>query len=230
MMASSESEIIFPKALFDYECFEHKAILEDITYVWEALIQLQGYIATYVAAPHHRKNVDIMQGAVVGTDVVLGADVVIEPHVYIKGPALIGDRTIIRHCAYVRENVIIGKDCVIGNSTEVKNSIVMDGARASHWNYIGDSIIGLKVNLGAGTKLSNSKITDTEIRVHTLDGQTYATGLRKLGAIIGDETQIGCNVVLNPGTILGKGCLVYPLVPIRGTYAHREVIKNMRDV
>ena len=146
-----------------------------------------------------------------------------------NGPAIVGDRTVVRHCAYIRENVIIGEDCIIGNATEVKHSIVMNGVRAGHWNYIGDSILGFNVNLGAGVKLANSKITDTDIMVRNLDGKIYTTGLRKLGAITGDDTQIGCNAVLNPGTILGKGCLVYPVLSVQGTHFHHEVIKSMRD-
>ncbi len=225
MAPSTESGMLFPKELFDYERFEHKALFEGIGYVWEALTRLGDYIAAYLERPHHHGRATVMEGAIVGADVVLGADVVVEPHTYIKGPALIGDRTLIRHGAYIREHVIIGRDCVVGNSTEVKHSILMDGAKASHWNYVGDSIIGFHVNLGAGVKLSNRKITDAEIAVRDIAGQPYATGLRKLGAIIGDETQIGSNAVLNPGVILGKGCLVYPLVSVRGTYPHRQVIK-----
>jgi NDP-sugar pyrophosphorylase family protein len=228
-MRNTTLDVIFPEALFDYECFEHKGLFANVCYVWEALLLLKDYIATYLPRPRHQKNVEIMQSAIVGPDVVLGADVVIEPHVYIKGPAIVGDRTVIRHCAYVRENVIIGEDCIIGNATEVKHSIVMNGVRAGHWNYIGDSILGFNVNLGAGVKLANSKITDTDIMVRNLDGKIYTTGLRKLGAITGDDTQIGCNAVLNPGTILGKGCLVYPVLSVQGTHFHHEVIKSMRD-
>ena len=102
----------------------------------------------------------------------------------------------------------------------------MDGARASHWNYIGDSILGFGVNLGAGTKLSNRKITSTDVSVRDLDGKQYSTGLQKLGAIIGDGTQIGCNAVLNPGTLLGKRCLVYALVSARGTHPHDRIIRE----
>ena len=226
MSTDAKSGLLFPEELFEYGGFEHQGLFEGIGYVWEALIRLPDYVTAYLEKSHHQHRANIMGGAIVGPDVVLGAGVVIEPHVYIKGPALIGDGTLIRHGAYIREYVIIGRDCIIGHSTEVKHSILMDGAKASHWNYVGDSIIGLHVNLGAGVKLSNQKITDTEITVRDTEGKPYATGLQKLGAIIGDETQIGCNAVLNPGTLLGKGCLVYPLVSVRGTYPHRQVIKT----
>jgi UDP-N-acetylglucosamine diphosphorylase / glucose-1-phosphate thymidylyltransferase / UDP-N-acetylgalactosamine diphosphorylase / glucosamine-1-phosphate N-acetyltransferase / galactosamine-1-phosphate N-acetyltransferase len=219
------SDQLSPESLFDYQRFEHHALFEGIAYVWDALKRLADYIEQYLKNPHQRNDVTIMPGAVVEPNVVFGADVTVEPHVYIKGPAIIGDRTEIRHGAYIRENVIVGRDCIIGNTTEVKHSIIMDGARASHWNYIGDSIVGFGVNLGAGVKLSNKKITNTEIKIRDTDGNAYATGLLKLGAIIGDETQIGCNAVLNPGTLLGKRCLVYPLVSAFGTYSHGKVIK-----
>ena len=226
------SGMIFPEELFDFdttscgESFEHQGLFEGIGYVWEALARLASYIETYLEKSLHQHNANIMPGAIVGPHVVLGADVTVEPHVYIKGPALIGDRTEIRHGTYIRENVIIGRDCVIGKSAEIKHAIVMDGAKASHWNYVGDSILGFDVNLGAGVKLSNKKITNDEIRIRDIDGTVYQTGLQKLGAIIGDGTQIGCNAVLNPGILLGKRCLVYPLTSVRQTYFHNEVIKR----
>ena len=224
-MTNTELGMLFPEALFEYEGFEHKALLEGVHYVWEILMQLEGYIVAHTAERQHQPDVQIMPGAIVNPHVVLGAGVVVEPHAYIKGPAIIGDRTVVRHGAYIRENVLIGSDCVVGNTTEVKHSLFMDGAKASHWNYVGDSIVGFGVNLGAGVKLSNQKITRTEVIVRDIDGKRCATGLGKLGAIIGDETQIGCNAVLNPGTILGKRCLVYPLVSVQGTHLHDEVIK-----
>ena len=230
MMTNNELDVIFPEALFDYEHFEHKHLFANACYVWEALLLLKDYIAKYIVRPRRQKSVDIMQGAIVGPDVVLGTGVVIEPHVYIKGPAIIGDRTVIRHCAYVRENVIIGEDCVIGYSTEIKHSIVMNGTRAGHCNYVGDSIIGFNTNLGAGVKFANRKITDTDVIARNLDGKIYSTGIRKLGAITGDDTQIGCNTVLNPGTLLGRGCLVYPVLSVQGTHTHREVIKSTSEV
>ena len=224
-MTNTGSGLIFPQVLFDYERFAHKALFEGVGYVWEVLTRLEAYIAARVGGPC-QPRVTIMPGAIVSPDVVFGVDVVVEPHAYIKGPAIIGDRTVIRHCAYIRENVVVGNDCVIGNATEIKHSILMDRGRASHWNYIGDSIVGFGVNLGAGVKLSNRKITDSEVIVRDIDEEIYGTGLRKLGGIIGDQTQIGCNAVLNPGVLLGKRCLVYPLVSVRGTYQHDQLIRS----
>lgn len=132
----------------------------------------------------------------------------VEAFSYIKGPAFFSEKTQIRHGAYVRGGVYTGKNCVIGHTTEVKNSIFFREAKAAHFAYVGDSILGSKVNLGAGTKLANLKFTKKEVNFY-LEGNLIKTGLRKLGAILGDNCQTGCNVVLQPGTLLGKGCIVF---------------------
>lgn len=226
MSVNSKLDIAFPNALFEITRFEHRELFEKDVCAWQALLKLEKYIKTKLEQSASSPSANIMEGAVVDQNVILGQNVVIEPHAYVKGPAIIGDETEIRHGAYVRGNVVIGRDCIIGNATEVKHAILMDGARASHWNYIGDSILGRNVNLGAGTKLSNKKLMATDISIQDLNGKQYPTGLSRLGAIIGDGTQIGCNTVLNPGTLLGKRCVVYPLVSARGTYAHNQVIKK----
>ena len=214
-----------PNVLFNLEHFSHKPLFEGVDYAWEALKRLAAYIAALLREAQPCTQVTVMPGAVVEPNVLFGEGVIVEPHTYVKGPSLIGARTVIRHGAYIRGNAIIGEDCIIGNATEVKHAVLMDGVRASHWNYIGDSIVGFGVNIGAGAKLSNRKITDTEIVVKDAEGNRYPTGLTKLGGIIGDETQIGCNAVLNPGTVLGKRCLVYPLTSVRGVHAPGQVIK-----
>ncbi len=225
-MPAHSRGIVFPEALFELARFEHRELFDGDVYVWEVLLQLEEYITGKVAKLSSSPGAHVMQGAVVGQDVILGKNVVVEPNAYIKGPAIIGDGAEIRHGAYVRDHAVIGRNCIIGHSTEVKHSILMDGVSVSHWNYIGDSILGSDVNLGAGTKLSNKKIVKTEVTIRDLDGNRYPTGQQKLGAIIGDGTQVGCNSVLNPGTLLGKRCLVYPLVSVRGTHSHNQVIKS----
>ena len=225
MQACSQG-IVFPETLFELTRFEHRELFDGEIYVWEALLRLEEYVTGRVAVSSSSSSAHVMQGAIVGQDVILGKNVVVEPHAYIKGPAIIGDRAEIRHGAYVRDHAVIGRNCIIGHATEVKRSILMDGASAGHWNYIGDSILGSDVNLGAGTKLSNKKIVNTEVTIRDLDGNHYSTGQQKLGAIIGDSTQVGCNSVLNPGTLLGKRCLVYPLVSARGTHPHDQIIKS----
>ena len=226
MSVDSELDIAFPNTLFEITRFEHRELFEENVCAWQALLRLEKYIETKLEQSASSPTANIMKGAVVGQNVILGKNVIIEPHAYVKGPAIIGDETEVRHGAYVRDNVVIGRGCIIGNATEVKHAILMDGTYASHWNYIGDSILGCNVNLGAGTKLSNKKLMDADISIRDLSGKPYPTGLSRLGAIVGDGTQIGCNAVLNPGTLLGKRCVVYPLVSARGTHAQDQVIKK----
>lgn len=157
-------------------------------------------------------------------NVQLGKGTVVEPGALIKGPTIIGASTEIRQGAYLRGTCLVGDRCVVGHTTEVKGSIFLNGAKAGHFAYVGDSILGTNVNLGAGTKLANLKIKGNAIRIWT-EGGLMDTGRRKLGAIIGDGTEIGCNAVTNPGTILGKKCLVFPLTSVpAGVYKERSVI------
>lgn len=225
-MATRSLGIVFPDTLFELTRFEHRELFDGGIYVWEALPRLEEYVAGSLASSSSSTSAHVMQGATVGGDVILGEDVVVEPYAYIKGPAIIGDGTEIRNGAYVRDHAVIGRNCIVGHSTEVKHSILMDGVSVSHWNYIGDSILGFDVNIGAGTKLSNKKIVKTDIIIRDLSGNPYPTGQQKLGAIIGDGTQVGCNAVLNPGALLGKRCLVYPLVSVRGTHPNNRLIKS----
>ena len=225
-MASRSLGIVFPDTLFELTRFEHRELFDGGIYVWEALPRLEEYVAGSLASSSSSTSAHVMQGATVGGDVILGENVVVEPYAYIKGPAIIGDGTEIRNGAYVRDHAVIGRNCIVGHSTEVKHSILMDGVSVSHWNYIGDSILGFDVNIGAGTKLSNKKIVKTDIIIRDLNGNPYPTGQQKLGAIIGDGTQVGCNAVLNPGALLGKRCLVYPLVSVRGTHPNNRLIKS----
>ena len=139
----------------------------------------------------------------------------------IIGPCIIGDNSEIRHCAYIRENVIIGKNCVVGNSTELKNCILFDSVQVPHFNYVGDSILGYKSNLGAGAIISNFKNDKTNIIIDKSD-----TGLRKMGAIIGDNVEVGCNSVIYPGTIIGRNTTVYPLTSVRGIVDKNIILKN----
>ncbi len=135
--------------------------------------------------------------------------VVIEPGALIKGPALLGPGTEVRQGAYIRGGLLCGRGCVVGHTTEVKNAVMLDGAKAGHFAYIGDSILGREVNLGAGTKLANLKLTGSTITLR-FQGETWDTGMRKLGAILGDGVQTGCNSVTNPGTLVGPGSFILP--------------------
>jgi NDP-sugar pyrophosphorylase family protein len=147
----------------------------------------------------------------------------------IKGPAIIGKNCQIRHGAYLRENVIIGDNCVLGNSSEIKNSLLFNGAQVPHFNYVGDSILGGKVHLGAGVICSNLKSLPGNVTV-MVDGQPRDTGLRKFGALIGDGAEVGCNSVLNPGSILGRGAIIYPGVNWRGFLPANNIAKNKAEI
>jgi NDP-sugar pyrophosphorylase family protein len=155
--------------------------------------------------------------------IYIGKNTVIEPGALIKGPSIIGDNTEVRQGAYVRGNVMIGNDCVVGHTTEIKSSIMLGGSKAGHFAYVGDSILG-KVNLGAGTKLANLKIFGSQI-VLDIYGKKYQTGLEKFGAILADGVETGCNSVTTPGTLLGKGVLLYPNGTARGYYPPGSIIK-----
>ncbi len=168
----------------------------------------------------------IMAGAVlIGKDISIGHGVLIEPGAYIKGPAIIGDYSEIRKGAYIRGNCIIGKRCVVGHTTEIKHSIFLNDAKAGHFAYLGDTILGNAVNLGAGTKCANFRFLPGHVEVRTTKGM-LTTGLRKFGAILGDRCQTGCNSVTNPGTVLSPECLLMPTATARsGVYQAKTVIR-----
>lgn len=166
----------------------------------------------------------IYAGTVLMDDrICIGRGTVIEPGVLIKGPAIIGDNTELRQGAYLRGYTLVGNDCVVGHTTELKSCVMLGGSKAGHFAYIGDSILG-RVNLGAGTKLANLKMVESDI-VIDIKGKKYKTGLRKFGAILGDGVETGCNSVTTPGTLLGKDVLLYPNTTARGYYPPKTIIK-----
>ncbi|HEY8425245.1 MAG TPA: hypothetical protein VIK73_04430 [Limnochordales bacterium] len=207
---------------FDLTGFPHRSLFEGVERVWEVLRGLPRYIDEHVQ-PILAGT--IMPGAYVGERVQLGEGCVVEPGAMIKGPAIIGPGTVIRQGAYVREYVLIGAGCVVGHCTEVKGSILLDGAQAPHFNYVGDSILGRHCNLGAGTKLSNLKNDGTEVTVRGPDGQVLRTGMRKLGAIVGDGAATGCNAVTSPGALIGPHASIYANVVVRGFVPAGHVLK-----
>ncbi len=149
----------------------------------------------------------------------------VAPTAFIGAPAIIGKGTEIRHCAFIRGSAIVGEGCVVGNSAEIKNSVLFDGVQVPHYNYVGDSILGYKSHLGAGAITSNVKSDRTPVSVGA--GQDKInTGLKKLGAVVGDFAEVGCNCVLNPGTVIGKNTSVYPLTSLRGVYPSDSIVKG----
>jgi NDP-sugar pyrophosphorylase family protein len=159
--------------------------------------------------------------------VLIGENVKISPTATIEPPAVIGAGTEIRPGAYIRGNVITGENCVIGNSSELKNCVLMEHVQVPHYNYVGDSVLGNNAHMGAGSICSNLKSGGGNITVH--GEEEYATGLRKLGAIVGDKSEIGCGCVLCPGTVIGRGSIIYPLLTVMGVVECGAVIKGYAD-
>jgi len=147
----------------------------------------------------------------------------------ISGPAIIGPGTEIRHCAFIRGSAIVGAGAVVGNSTELKNVILFDGVQVPHYNYVGDSILGYKAHMGAGSITSNVKSDKTLVVVKN-GGENLETGLKKFGAILGDHVEIGCNSVLNPGSVIGRGTQVYPLSMVRGCIPANSIYKSKNEI
>lgn len=211
--------------LFDLAQTEHASIFEGCEYAWEALKKIGAYLELNLRPGLHNRCEGV---AYIGDKVFIGEGTVIEDGAMIKGPAIIGRNCEIRHNAYLRENVIVGDNCVIGNSSELKNVILFNKAGAPHFNYIGDSILGHRAHLGAGVKISNIKLVPGNVTVE-LNGKQLDTGLRKFGALLGDNADIGCNAVLNPGTIIGRGSVVYPNTNWRGVLGENLIVKNKAE-
>ena len=214
-----------PATFFELDGFEHAALFEGLESVWQALGgRLKDYIATHARAQVHGT---VMDGAWIDPEapVFIGEGTVVEPGAMIKGPAIIGRNTQVRQGAYVRGNVLVGDGCVVGHTTEIKGSVMLDGAQAGHFAYIGDTLVGNRVNFGAGTKCANLKVLPGPVIVKAPSGP-IDTGLRKFGAVLGDDTQTGCNSVTSPGTVLGKRCVIYPCASIGGVFAADTIIKH----
>jgi NDP-sugar pyrophosphorylase family protein len=203
-----------PKSFFKLEAFEHKALFEGVAFVWDALSRLAGYLEKLELG---NIEVEIPRGVYLENpeQISIGKGTVIEPGVMIQGPCVIGPDCEIRHGAYLRGPVLIGRGCVMGHASEVKHSILLNGARAPHFNFVGDSILGNEVNLGAGAKLANYRFDKKTVSV-LFRSEKISTGLRKFGAVIGDLGKLGCNVVTNPGTLLGPSVFCYPNLTIHG--------------
>jgi NDP-sugar pyrophosphorylase family protein len=211
-----------PGDLFDLSQTEHASLFDGCEHAWEALKQ----IAPYLKAQARSDLRNRCEGrAFIGPDVFIGEGTVVEDGAMIKGPAIIGRNCQIRHNAYFRENVIVGNECVVGNSCELKNALLFNNCEVPHFNYVGDSILGHKGHLGAGVVLSNVKVIKGNVAVE-FEGKFIDTGLRKFGALIGDGAQVGCNATLNPGSILGRGAVIYPCVNWRGVLPAHSIAKN----
>lgn len=205
---------------------DYSDIYADLKRPWNAVGRIAKVLETNLTPAIEGK---IHDGAHVGSDVFVGSGTVIEAGVTVKGPAIIGEGCEIRSGAYIRTNVILGDGCVVGNSSELKNALLHDEVEVPHFSYVGDSIMGHQSHLGAGAIISNLKVTREEVSVE-IDGQSYETGMRKFGAIVGDRVEVGCNSVLNPGTLIGKASLTTPCASLRGYFPPDSFIKDVRDI
>lgn len=211
--------------LFDLAQTEHALLFEGCEFAWEALRKIRSYLAlTLRPALHHSREGE----SYIGPEVYIGEGTRVEQGAMIRGPAIIGRHCQIRHNAYIREDVIIGDDCVVGNACELKNALLFNGAQVPHFNYVGDSILGWRAHLGAGAKISNVKLVAGNVTVEK-EGIPFDTGLRKFGALLGDGADIGCNAVLNPGSIIGRNSVVYPNVCWRGILPANMIVKNRAE-
>lgn len=212
-------EMFNAKNYFDYSRTLAAPLFDGIEYPWEVLPRLESFI---LALGPMLPADEFEQ---VSDNVWISRSAVVAPTASITGPCIIDSGAQIRHCAFIRGNVIVGKGTVVGNSCEVKNSLLFDEVEAPHFNYVGDSILGYKSHLGAGAITSNIKNDKKNVEVHFQLG-SIETNMRKLGAIVGDRVQVGCNCVLNPGTVIGKGTRIYPLNSIRGWIDEKSIYKH----
>ncbi len=216
-----------PEQFLDLSRTEHKIIFDNVEEVWHALPKIATYLQFRLKPGIHGR---IVGRPFVGNTVFIGKGSVIEQGAMIKGPAWIGEDCHIRNGCYIRENVIIGNGAVAGNSCEFKNCLVFDEAQVPHFNYVGDSILGYKAHLGAGVILSNVKLDSTPVSVVGPDGKVVTTGLRKFGAVVGDYSEIGCNSVLAPGSIIGRRSIVYPGMQWRGVLGENQIAKLRQQI
>lgn len=215
--------MITVKNLFDLDKTIASALFSQISYPWEAL----GEIGSFIISLGKTLSPDkfIMRGE----NIWISKSADVAPSASITGPCIIDAETEVRHCAFIRGNVIVGKGCVVGNSAEIKNSVLFDGVQVPHYNYVGDSILGYKSHMGAGSITSNVK-SDKTLVVIKNGGESIPTGRKKVGAMLGDFVEIGCNSVLNPGTVIGKRSSVYPVSCVRGVVPEDCIYKNGGEI
>lgn len=211
------------KNLYNLDETIGKELLEDLEYPWEALPK----IGDFIKKLGESLNPEIYEKK--GDNIWIAKNAKVAPTAYINGPAIIDEEAEIRHCAFIRGNAIVGKGAVVGNSTELKNVVLFNKVQVPHYNYVGDSVLGYKAHMGAGSITSNVKSDKTLVVVKGADA-SIATGLKKFGAMLGDEVEVGCGSVLNPGTVVGKNSNIYPLSMVRGVVPERSIYKNRNEI
>ncbi len=210
------------KELYDLEHTLAKEYLKGFTYPWEALAGIKQTILAIGAGLSSAEYEEI------SPQVWVHRRAKIAPTAYLGAPCIIGAETEVRHCAFIRGSALVGENCVVGNSVELKNVILFDGVQVPHYNYVGDSILGYKSHMGAGSITSNVKSDKTLVVVK--GEKEYPTGLKKMGAMLGDFVEVGCNSVLNPGTVVGRNSNIYPLSCVRGVVPANSVYKKQTNI
>ena len=212
------------KKLYNLEETISKELLETKKYPWEVLPKIHDYIINLGL------NLDKEKFEQKGDFIWIAKSAKVALTAFIEGPAIIDENAEIRHAAFIRQDVIVGKGAVVGNSTELKNCILFNETEVPHFNYVGDSILGYKAHMGAGCIASNLRVDKTNVKIKDyadknvdLEDTGIDTGLKKVGAFLGDNVQIGCNSVLNPGTIIGKNTMVYPLSSVKGIVPENNI-------
>lgn len=217
------NENLLADNLFDYSKTIAKPLLESVDYPWEALPKIKDFIIEL------GKTLDPEIYEQRGENIWVAKSATVFPSAYLGGPLIICENAEVRHCAFIRGSAIVGKGAVVGNSTELKNSILFDGVQVPHYNYIGDSILGYKAHTGAGTITSNLK-SDKSLVTVLCDDDKVETGVKKFGAMLGDHVEVGCNSVLNPGSVVGRNTNVYPLSFVRGYVPENSIYKRLGEV
>ena len=211
------------KNLYNLEETIAKELLESVEYPWEALPKISDFILEI------GKKLDTNKYEKIGEDVWIAKSAQIAPTAYIHGPAIIGENAEIRHCAFIRGKAIVGEGAVVGNSTELKNVILFNKVQVPHYNYVGDSILGYKAHMGAGSITSNVR-SDKELVIVKNEKEKLATGMKKVGAMLGDNVEVGCGTVLNPGTVIGRNTNIYPLSSVRCVVKENSIYKNQNEI
>lgn len=198
-------------------------LFEENTYPWEVLPKIHDFIMEVGMLLSKDEYEEVKE------HVWVAKSAMVAPTAYINGPAIIGPDAEIRHCAFIRGNAIVGEGAVVGNSTELKNVILFDKVQVPHYNYVGDSILGYKSHMGAGSITSNVK-SDKKLVVVKNKDEKIETGLKKFGAMLGDCVEVGCGSVLNPGTVIGKNTNIYPLSSVRGVIKEKSIYKKQGEI
>jgi NDP-sugar pyrophosphorylase family protein len=198
-------------------------LFDNVTYPWEVLTLIHDFILKLgetLSDEKYEKRCD---------DIWVARTAKVAPTASLNGPLIIDEDAEIRHCAFIRGNAIVGKGAVVGNSTELKNVVLFNKVQVPHYNYVGDSVLGFKAHMGAGSITSNVKSDKTLVTVKG-DGISIETGLKKMGAMLGDRVEVGCNSVLNPGTVIGRDSNIYPTSCVRGVIPARSIFKKQGDI